>query len=42
LHFLYNLAEETLILIAYIYQLKQLPAPGQSIVALQNSLAEKV
>src|SRR5215471_3112650 len=42
LHFLYNLAEETLILIAYIYQLKQLPAPGQSNVAFQSSLAEKV
>ncbi len=42
LHFLYNLAEETLILIAYIYQLKQLPATGQFNVALQNTLAEKV
>ncbi len=42
LHFLYNLAEETLILIAYMYQLKRLPAPGQSNLALQNFLAEKV
>ena len=42
LHFLYNLAEETLILIAYIYQLKRLPAPDQSNLALQNFLAEKV
>jgi len=42
LHFLYNLVEESLILIAYMYQLKRLPAPGQSNLALQNFLPEKV
>ena len=31
LHFLYNLAEESLIIIAYIYQLRQLPAPATAI-----------
>lgn len=42
LHFLYNLVEESLILIAYMYQLKRIPAPGQSNLALQNFLPEKV
>jgi hypothetical protein len=37
LHFLYNLVEETLILIAYTYQLKQLPEPAESKVSLQSS-----
>jgi len=37
LHFLYNLVEEMLILIAYMYQLKQLPESAESKVSLQSS-----
>ena len=40
LHFLYNLAEETLILIAYVYQIKQLPSPTIGLSTPQESLVE--
>jgi hypothetical protein len=42
LHFLYNLIEETLILIAYAYQLRHLPAPGESNINLHSSLAKEM
>ncbi len=42
LHFLYNLLEETLILIAYAYQLKQLSGSVASNANLQGSLSKEV
>jgi hypothetical protein len=42
LHFLYNLIEETLILIAYAYQLKHLEGSTKSNVTLQSSLITDV
>src|SRR5215467_6149585 len=42
LHFLYNLLEETLIVIAYAYQLKQLTGSVASNVNFRGSLIEKV
>jgi hypothetical protein len=42
LHFLYNLIEETLIVIAYGYQLKQLTGSVSSNVNLRDSLIKKV
>jgi hypothetical protein len=41
LHFLYNLIEETLILIAYAYQLKHLPGPSASNFNLQSSMVKE-
>jgi hypothetical protein len=41
LHFLYNLVEEALILIAYAYQLKQLSSSSQANVTVQGLLAKK-
>jgi hypothetical protein len=41
LHFLYNLVEETLILIAYAYQLKQLHGSADSNVTVQSSLIKE-
>lgn len=41
LHFLYNLIEETLILIAYTYQLKHLPGPSASDFNLQNFIVKE-
>ncbi len=40
LHFLYNLAEETLILIAYTYQVKQLPSASEHSAPVQSNLVE--
>jgi len=40
LHFLYNLAEETLILIAYTYQVKQLPSVSEHSAPVQSNLIE--
>ena len=42
LHFLYNLIEETLILIAYTYQLKHLSGYKESNMHLQSSIAKEV
>jgi len=42
LHFLYNLIEETLILIAYTYQLKHLSGNKESNIHLQSSIAKEV
>jgi hypothetical protein len=42
LHFLYNLIEETLILIAYAYQLRHLPGSSESIVNFQSSVTREV
>ena len=42
LHFLYNLIEETIILIAYAYQLKQVHGSAKSNVTLQISLIKEV
>jgi hypothetical protein len=42
LHFLYNLIEETIILIAYTYQLKHLPRSVALNVNLRGSLIKKV
>ena len=42
LHFLYNLIEETLILIAYAYQLKHLSGNKESNMHLQSSIAKEV
>src|SRR6266852_2639542 len=41
LHFLYNLIEETLILIAYTYQLKHLQSSSASNINLQSSVARE-
>ena len=41
LHFLYNLIEETLILIAYTYQLKHLQGSNESNINLQSSVAKE-
>lgn len=41
LHFLYNLIEEALILIAYTYQLKHLPGSSESNINLQSSVAKE-
>jgi hypothetical protein len=41
LHFLYNLIEETLILIAYTYQLKHLQGSNESNINLQSSVARE-
>src|SRR5215470_11370618 len=40
LHFLYNLIEETLILIAYAHQVKQLPSTAERSAAVQSNLVE--
>ena len=40
LHFLYNLAEETLILIAYAHQVKQLPSIAEHSASVQSNLVE--
>jgi len=40
LHFLYNLAEETLILIAYAHQVKQLPSTSEHSAPVQSNLVE--
>jgi len=40
LHFLYNLVEETLILIAYMHQVKQLPGTSERTAPAQSSLVE--
>lgn len=40
LHFLYNLVEETLILIAYVHQVKQLPGTSERTAPAQSSLVE--
>jgi len=37
LHFLYNLVEEALIVLAYLHQVKQLPAPAEQVVPAQAS-----
>ena len=42
LHFLYNLIEETLILIAYTYQLKHLSGYKESNMHLQSSIARSL
>lgn len=41
LHFLYNLIEEALILIAYTYQLKHLQGSSASSIKLQSSVAKE-
>jgi len=41
LHFLYNLIEETFILIAYTYQLKRLQGSNESNINLQSSVARE-
>ena len=41
LHFLYNLIEETLILIAYTYQLKHLQGSNESSMNFQSSVARE-
>jgi hypothetical protein len=41
LHFLYNLIEEALILIAYTYQLKHLQGSSASNINLQSSVAKE-
>ena len=40
LHFFYNLAEETLIVLAYLHQIKQLPARDKRIVPVQAQLGQ--
>src|SRR6266853_1664617 len=40
LHFLYNLAEETLIIIAYAHQVKQLPSVSEHSAPVQSNLVE--
>ena len=40
LHYLYNLLEETLIILAYIHQVKQLPASTGKVVSAQASQVE--
>src|SRR5260370_14311102 len=40
LHFLYNLAEETLILIAYPHQVKQLPSVSQHSAPVRSNLVQ--
>ena len=40
LHFVYNLIEETLIVLAYIYQIKQLPTAAEQSVPAQASQVE--
>jgi hypothetical protein len=40
LHFLYNLIEETLIVLAYIHQVKQLPAVEEQVLPLPTSQIE--
>ena len=40
LHFLYNLVEETLIVLAYVHQVKQLPAPDMPVAPVQASPVE--
>ena len=40
LHFLYNLAEETLIVLAYLHQIKQLPAASKQPVPVQAKVSQ--
>jgi hypothetical protein len=42
LHFLYNLVEETLIVIAYLHQIKQLPAVSEQPVLAKTEVSRQV